>query len=193
MEITFESRLRRNEQLIRPDGAKKDTGETSASRAQPQTDRVSSAQEAVRQAVEQLDAQSQRLAALAQQDQQTEKKPFIWDMLDGEEKSGDSEADALGEQMKTMDRCHKIAARIMRGDKVPPQDEQYLMMNDPDGYKLALAMRTPKKHPKKHESVLKDEDKTSQSDSKDSGEDTVSSCEESGGTSDAGGDSSVGE
>ncbi|MBD5155431.1 MAG: hypothetical protein HDT15_10320 [Oscillibacter sp.] len=191
MEITFESRLRRNEQLVRPDGTKKDTGETSAPGIQPQTDRVSSAQEAVRQAVEQLDAQSQRLAALAQQDRQTEKKTYIWDILDGEEK--DSEADALGEQMKTMERCHKIAARIMRGDKVPPQDEQYLMMNDPDGYKLAMAMRTPKKHPKKHESVLKDEDKTSRSDSESGGEDAVSSCEESGGTSDAGGDSTAGE
>ena len=189
MEITFESRLRRNEQLVRPDGTKKDTGETSAPGVQPQTDRVSSAQEAVRQAVEQLDAQSQRLAALAQQDRQTEKKTYIWDILDGEEK--DSEADALGEQMKTMERCHKIAARIMRGDKVPPQDEQYLMLNDPDGYKLALAMRTPKKHPKKHESVLKDEEKISQSGSEDSGEDAVSSCEESGGTSDTGGDSAA--
>ncbi len=189
MEITFESRLRRNEQLVRPDRSKKDTGEAPP---RPQTDRVSSAQQAVRQAAEQLDAQSRCLAALVRQDQQAEKKTYIWDMLDGEASSGNSEADALGEQMKTMERCHKIAARIMRGDKVPPQDEQYLMMNDPDGYKLALAMRTPKKHPKKHESVLKDEDKTAESHDG-GGEDAVSSCEESGGTSDAGGDSAAGE
>ena len=120
---------------------------------------MSTSQQAVQQAVEQLDAQSQRLMALAWQDRQEEKKPYIWDMLDGEEKTGDSEADALGEQMKTMERCHKIAARIMRGDKVPPQDEQYLMLNDPDGYQLALAMRKPKRNPKEWESVLKDGEK----------------------------------
>ena len=159
MEITFESRLRRSEQLVRPDGTKKGSGETAVSAAGSRTDQVSTSQQAVRQAVEQLDAQSQRLMALARQDRQEEKKPYIWDMLDGEEKTGDSEADALGEQMKTMERCHKIAARIMRGDKVPPQDEQYLMLNDPDGYKLALAMRKPKRNPKEWESVLKDGEK----------------------------------
>ena len=159
MEITFESRLRRSEQLVRPDGTKKGSGETAVSAAGSRTDQVSTSQQAVQQAVEQLDAQSQRLMALAWQDRQEEKKPYIWDMLDGEEKTGDSEADALGEQMKTMERCHKIAARIMRGDKVPPQDEQYLMLNDPDGYKLALAMRKPKRNPKEWESVLKDGEK----------------------------------
>lgn len=162
MEITFENRRRRMERLARPDGTKQAppaAGEPAASAAEPRTDRVSSSRQAVRQAVEQLEDQSRRLAALVRQDQPPEKKPFLWDMLDGDETTGDSQADALGEQMKTMERCHKIAARIMRGDKVPPQDEQYLMMNDPDGYKLALAMRRPKKRPKEWESVLKDEEK----------------------------------
>ena len=45
--------------------------------------------------------------------------------------SGGADLDGLGEAMKTMEKCHKIAARIMRGDKVPPEDEQYLMKNDP--------------------------------------------------------------
>ena len=189
MEITFESRLRRNEQLVRPDGTKKDApaGEASAPCAQPKTDCVSSVQQAVRQAAEQLDAQSRRLAALVQQDQKAEKKPFIWDMLDGEEASGNNEADALGEQMKTMERCHKIAARIMRGDKVPPQDEQYLMQNDPNGYKLAMAMRKPKKHPKEWKSVLEDEKKTEESsgeEAEDSGEVSASD----GGSETSGGD-----
>ena len=47
----------------------------------------------------------------------------------------------------------------MKGDKVPPQDEQYLMENDPDGYKLALVCRTPKEKPKEWESVLEDEER----------------------------------
>lgn len=183
MEIGLESRLRRREPLLRPDGRKRETGESAAAAPPPRTDRVSS--QAVRQAVERLEEQSQRLTALLRQDQQEEKKPFLWDMLDGAEKTGDSEADALGEHIKTMERCHKIAARIMRGDKVPPEDEQYLMQNDPEGYKLALAMRRPKKHPKEWESVLKDEEKRA----RETGGDTApeaSSCEASGGAPDAG-------
>ena len=35
----------------------------------------------------------------------------------------------------------QIAASIMRGDRVPPEDMAYLMNNDPEGYKLAMAMR----------------------------------------------------
>ena len=53
----------------------------------------------------------------------------------------------------------------MRGDKVPPQDEMYLLDNDPDGYKLALACRKPKEKPKEWESVLKDEEENSASES----------------------------
>lgn len=71
---------------------------------------------------------------------------------------GNSELDAVTKALKTMDKCRKIASRIMKGDKVPPQDEQYLMDNDPDGYKLALVCREPKEKPKKWESVLEDED-----------------------------------
>lgn len=71
---------------------------------------------------------------------------------------GNSELDAVTKALKTMDKCRKIASRIMKGDKVPPQDEKYLMDNDPDGYKLALVCREPKEKPKKWESVLEDED-----------------------------------
>lgn len=71
------------------------------------------------------------------------------------------ELDALSESLKKMERCRKIASRIMRGDKVPPQDEMYLLDNDPDGYKLALACRQPKEKPKEWESVLKEEDRKS--------------------------------
>lgn len=75
------------------------------------------------------------------------------------EADGESgELEAFDQAMRTMRKCHEIAARIMRGDKVPPEDEAYLMQNDPTGYKLALAMRTPKKNPKEWESILDDED-----------------------------------
>lgn len=74
---------------------------------------------------------------------------------------GSGELDALTKALKTMENCRKIAQRIMRDDKVPPQDERYLMENDPDGYKLALVCRKPKEKPKEWESVLKDEDRES--------------------------------
>ena len=133
-----------------------------------------------------LKEQSQRIASLLEQDRQEEKTPEPWDMLDGASgEDGDDEADMLGEQLKVMQRCQKIAARIMRGDKVPPEDERYLMENDPDGYKLALAMRTPKKKPKEWDSVLEEEkEKTSETSGE---EETASSCEASGGASDTGG------
>ncbi len=134
-----------------------------------------------------LKEQSQRIATLLEQDRQEEKTPEPWDMLDGASgEDGDDEADMLGEQLKVMQRCQKIAARIMRGDKVPPEDERYLMENDLDGYKLALAMRTPKKKPKEWDSVLEEEkEKTSETGGE---EETASSCEASGGASDTGGD-----
>lgn len=76
---------------------------------------------------------------------------------------GNGELDALNEELKKMERCQKIASRIMKGDKVPPQDERYLMECDPDGYKLALACRQPKEKPKEWESVLKEEEDDSAS------------------------------
>ena len=53
-----------------------------------------------------------------------------------------------------------IAARIARGDKVPPEDERYLLERDPTGFKLAMASRRPKRKPKQWKSALTDEDKT---------------------------------
>ncbi len=70
------------------------------------------------------------------------------------------------DQMKKMLRiqrlCMKIAASIMRGDRVPPEDMKYLEEHDPDGFKLAMAMRKPKRNPENCKSVLKDEDKFSE-------------------------------
>jgi len=176
MELRVGNRLRTASQPIRSEGRKGDAA--SAASPRPQTDRFVLS----RRVAEQLEAQNRLLMDLARKE---EKKPFVWDMTDSWEETGNSEADALGEQMKTMERCHKIAARIMRGDRVPPQDEQYLRMNDPDGYKLAMAMRTPKRNPKKWQSVLKKEDESAQSRQSESAE--AASCGETGEASGSGG------
>ena len=174
MELRITGRPKAAGPSIRPADRKGDT----AAGSRPRTDRFTLS----RQVVEQLEFQSRIIMDLARKE---EKKPFVWDMADSGEETGTSEADALGEQMKAMERCHKIAARIMRGDRVPPQDEQYLRMNDPDGYKLAMAMRTPKRNPKKWQSVLKKEDESAQSRQSESAE--AASCGETGEASGSGG------
>ena len=88
-----------------------------------------------------------------------------------QKKSG--ELDSLTKSLKVMDKCRKIASRIMKGDKVPPEDERYLQENDMNGYKLALACRTPKEKPKEWKSVLDDEDRNGGGSSDSTGEAAV--------------------
>lgn len=105
----------------------------------------------------------------------------ILDLLD-EPSDEEEELDALSQQLKVQRKCVEIAARIMAGKRVPPQDERYLMENDPEGYKLAIALRNPpKKDEKECESVLDEEDKKS---GEASGEETAVPVEapSSGGT-----------
>lgn len=70
------------------------------------------------------------------------------------EGSSGEEFKAMAEYLKVMQRCQEIARRLMRGDRVPPEDEQYLMTNDPKSYKLALAARKPNPNPRQWDSVL---------------------------------------
>ena len=141
------------------------------------------------QAIETLREQSERLKNLLEQTAETAKPltipPAPWEASE-EAEAAKSQLDAMEEGLKAMRRCMEIARRIMRGDKVPPEDERYLMENDPDGFKLALAMRTPKKKPKEWESVLKDEKKSEQT--SEGGEEAApaESCAASGGTSGGG-------
>ena len=71
-----------------------------------------------------------------------------------ETEAGGEELKAMAEYLKVMQRCQEIARRLMRGDRVPPEDEQYLMTNDPKSYKLVLAARKPNPNPKEWYSVL---------------------------------------
>lgn len=182
MEINLEGRLIRAAQTARPgfaeNGASEKAGIT-ASGSRPKTDKLILTQ----QSIEKLAEQSERLKNLLEQKEPERQLPYLWDME--EEESGNSEFDAMEEGLKAMRRCQEIARRIMRGDKVPPEDERYLMENDPDGFKLAMAMRTPKKKPKEWESVLKDDGKKSES-SGSGGEEAAPTAEASGGASEGG-------
>ena len=83
------------------------------------------------------------------------------------EDQGKTEDEMLAEDLKVKQRCQKIAARLMAGDKVPPKDMQYLAENDMQAYRLAMAARmmAPKKKPKEWESVLEDEEEQQSSQS----------------------------
>lgn len=180
MEISLESRLIRAAQRARPASAQKEGFEKTgaADGSQSKADKLTLTQ----QAIEQLTEQSARLKSLLEQEKPELQFPCLWNM--DKEESGDPQLDALEEGLKSMRRCQEIARRIMRGDKVPPEDERYLMENDPEGFKLAMAMRKPKKKPKEWESVLRDEKKSQQQ--SDGGEEAAPAAEASGGASEGG-------
>lgn len=75
----------------------------------------------------------------------------------------EKQADAMKESLEKMKRCAKIAKNIMKGHKVPPKDEKYLLEADPKLYMMAMAMRMLKEPDnKKVKSELKDEEEQQQ-------------------------------
>ena len=143
MELTISGQRRRAVETAKPQAVKKPAKTNSGPNlARPRTDKASWSQAALA-----------FLQETNRQDMERRRK-----LLEAKQK-GNGELDALTEALKKMDRCQKIASRIMKGDKVPPQDEQFLMEADPDGYKLAIACRVPKERPKEWESVLEEEDR----------------------------------
>ena len=136
---------------VRP--AQKAEGGTAEPVKEP-TDRL----ELTRQWVEQLEEQSARLknALLNAGRPEDEDSGGLLGYMETEE----DKLDAMSEQLDVQMKCLKIAMNLMKGKKVPPEDERYLMENDPNGYKQAMAMKVMAKEDKKEcESVLDDEDK----------------------------------
>lgn len=164
MELTISGQRRRAVETVKtaPQAEKKPAG-VRAGISKPRTDKASWSQAAL-----------SFLQEANRQDMEQRRK-----LLEAKQK-GNGELDALTEALKKMERCQKIASRIMRGDKVPPQDEMYLLDNDPDGYKLALACRKPKEKPKEWDSVLEDEEETASAESAGSGGEAVEAPEASG-------------
>lgn len=132
-----------------------------------------------REAVAHMEEQNRRFQERLDRDIQEKTREQV-----EEENGGDGMLDALAERLKVMQKCQKIASRIMAGDRVPPQDEAYLMQNDPVGYKLAMAARKIKRNPKEWESEAdKEEPSVQQSGAAQAGGETVQ--EDAGGTGEA--------
>ncbi len=54
-------------------------------------------------------------------------------------------------------KCLQIALRIMKGDRVPAKDMQFLAENEPSLYSNALLLRQENDKPKTHDSLLEEE------------------------------------
>lgn len=165
MEINLSNRLKRNAQIARTE-VKSENGKASSKASNSAAKYKSDRLELSKQVLSVIEEQNRRI--MEEQARNKEKSRT-------DESSADSQMlDSLGKSLKVMSKCQKIAARVMAGDKVPPEDLQYLMENDPEGYKLAMAARRPKKDPKEWDTVLDEEDR------KDS---SVDSASDSGGSS----------
>lgn len=78
----------------------------------------------------------------------------IMSQLENIRSQGKSMADSARVRMK----CLMIAARIMSGDIVPNADQRYLAENDLELYSRAVSLRVVKENPKKHKSIVDDEE-----------------------------------
>lgn len=53
-------------------------------------------------------------------------------------------------------KCILISLRIINGDKVPEKDKSFLMEHKPEMYGNAILLRRINKDPKKHKSLIED-------------------------------------
>jgi len=156
MELRAAREMRRNERLNRAPGKKAEASDAPA-KARPSKTQVPADKFSLsRQALAYLEQENKLRREL--DERRSQQRGVIQSQLDAMQ-SKKSELDALSKHLKTQSKCQKIAASIMKGDRVPPEDLAYLMKNDPEGYKLAMAMCRPKKDPEDCESVLDEEDK----------------------------------
>lgn len=155
MELRTTRELRRNEQLNKTIGKKAEgvpAAKAQASQPREPADKLSLS----RQALAYVEEQSRQ--AWDSEEGQDKKNGLIQGYLDAME-TQKKQLDSMEKKLDMMNKCQKIAAAIMRGDRVPPEDLRYLMEHDKEGYKMAIALRREKKDPKETESVLDEEDR----------------------------------
>ena len=152
MELSAAGKLRRGAQTGTITGRKAETRDASAGTKTPQRKEPVDKLTLSRQAAAFVEEQSRKMW-----DEVREREQRRQERMNAEPSSG--ELDLLRKGLRVLELCQKIAASIMKGNKVPPEDLKFLMENDPDGYRLAMAMRRENPDPEEEESVLTDEDK----------------------------------
>ena len=97
-----------------------------------------------------------------QQIQERKEREQELDMLEKQLEASKKEAEAMEDTFKTFSKCMTIASRIAKGDIVPAKDLKFLAEHEPDLYKQAIMLRTPNPKPKKHKSLVDDEDENTE-------------------------------
>ena len=152
MELRTIRETRRNVQPDRAMGRKTETPDALAKAQPPQRKEPADKLTLSRQAVAFVEEQSRKMW-----DEVREREQQRHSRMNARPSSG--ELDLLSQGLKVLELCEKIAASIIKGDKVPPEDLRFLMENDPDGYRLAMALRRHKEDPEEVDSVLEDGEK----------------------------------
>lgn len=156
MELRSTREMRRNQRLDQAAAGRADRSAPAPAPSQPArpaADRVSLS----RQAVSFLEEQNRRMWQYQQEREQRRQS-----RLDSELSALDTAKNRLKrmeDELDILNKCNKIAASIMKGNRVPTEDLRYLMEHDQAGYKLAMAMRRHNPDPKDEESVLDEEDR----------------------------------
>ena len=153
MELRTTRELRRNAQADKLMGRKTETADAPA---RAQTGRQ-------KEPVDKLTLSRQAVAFVEERsrnmwDEVREREQRRQSRMNSAAQPADGELGLLSQGLKMLEMCEKIAASIMRGDKVPLEDLRFLMKNDPDGYRLAMALRRHKEDPEEMDSVLEDEE-----------------------------------
>ena len=154
MELRTTREMRRNVQLDKAMGRKTETANTPAKAQTSQQKEPVDKLTLSRQAVAFVEEHSRKMWDEVREREQQRKS-----RMDSAAKPASGELDLLSNGLKVLELCEKIAASIMKGNKVPPEDLKFLMENDPAGYRLAMAMRRHNPDPEEEESVLPDEEK----------------------------------
>ena len=154
MELHTTGEMRRGAQVDKLMGRKAEARDTPAGARPAQRKEPADKLTLSRQAVAFVEEQSRKMW-----DEVREREQRRQSRMASAAEPADGELDLLSQGLKVLELCQKIAASIMKGDKVPLEDLRFLMENDPDGYRLAMALRRQKEDPEEVDSVLEDEDK----------------------------------
>ena len=178
MELRTTGEMRRSAQAGKLMGKKTQAADTPVQTPQRResTDRLTLS----RQAADFVEERGRRMWEEVREREQQRKN-----RMDSAARPASGELDLLNNGLRVLELCQKIAASIMKGNRVPPEDLKFLMENDPDGYRLAMAMRRENPDPEDEESVLTDEDKNGVSKGAGGGEAPAPSVEAAGGGGEA--------
>lgn len=147
---------------------KQEAGSASPRQGQAQEDKVELSPEALEHMRNQQESgrQTEPLSPEEKRQQaQAEKLKAAKQMLDvmrqqsaQMKEQSQKQADALKKSLDKMKKCARISRNIGKGHKVPLEDEQYLLENDPNAYMMALMLRMMAEDKDKVKSELDDED-----------------------------------